>query len=156
MRKKIKQIWVLIFATLFVVSTSGIVFFEHHCHCTNKTFLTFTEKNSCCESHFATDKPSKPCCDQKPKKSICISDPSNERNCCHSEKVLLQNSDPIYLSVEKNILKTFTVFFKVIMPLKHKEPTVFQAYHYYDPPFKLCSKELIVSINKPTHAPPRV
>ena len=104
-RNRVGKILIYLLSALFLMSTTGIVFFEHHCQCTNQTFLTIIEEFPCCESNRAVEieKDAQACCETTAGHDACPVQ-TEGHPCCHSEKLnpgknrLIKRNDKVKIS----------------------------------------------------------
>ncbi|MBU2650390.1 MAG: hypothetical protein KKA81_05605 [Bacteroidetes bacterium] len=96
--KYFKAVSGIILALLVVISTGGVLIFEHHCACNHKvTTHLIPVDHSCC--HDGSSLMS--CCSGQENESSCPA--GNERDCCQTIPVYLKISSPFETGIIKQV-----------------------------------------------------
>jgi len=150
--KYFKAVSGVILALLVVISTGGVLIFEHHCACSHKvtTHLIPVDHNCC---HVGSSLVS--CCSGQENESSCPA--GTERDCCQTIPVYLKISSPFETGLIKQInripeiqslLVAVIPLTAMITALEDLNPDITD----YPPPIIPCKR--IISFHQLKIAPP--
>lgn len=145
----------VILATVFMLSTSGIILYEHQCNCENETILTLSESHECCEVTLYDEvNLSGKCCSHSKTADMQSCPIDANGSCCNTTEIFLKNEVDVDLPVIKKQIRSFVTLIRVLIPDDTQKNIHTNEIRNFDLPYEKLIRKQFLLTTQLKNAPP--